>query len=382
MAYLTQEQAIARLKAKRGDTYDYSKVVYTRSSEKVEIICEKHGSFWQTFSGHCSGNSCPKCNGRKSRYSSLDEIIKAFKITHGDTYNYSRAEASKLKDKFVITCKTHGDFEQRGSNHIRGDGCPKCASHKYIDTQIKIRKFKAAHGDKYDYSKFKYINATTPATIICPHHGEFKQIIAHHEKGSGCPFCHRVFFGHKRKTQEQVIEQFIKVHGYKYDYSLVEFKKKTEKVKIICRTHGVFEQLAREHARGKGCRECSFRGWSRTKFTELCDKYNYGDGLLYLVRIFGDGEEFFKVGITSMSVVERFGKSRVRPYSINIVSTVKLTGDVIYDLENKLKFLMREHKYTPEHKFKGYTECFSHIPKEVLKLLNSFEKSDQLQLIA
>lgn len=382
MAYLTQEQAIARLKAKRGDTYDYSKVVYTRSSEKIEIICEKHGSFWQTFGGHCSGDNCPKCNGRKSRYSSLDEIIKAFKIKHGDTYDYSKAEALKLRDKFTITCRIHGDFEQRGSNHIRGDGCPNCASHKYIDTQVKIRKFRVVHGDKYDYSKFKYINAITPAIIICPHHGEFKQTIANHEKGSGCPFCHRIFFGHKRKTQEQVIEQFIKVHGYKYDYSLVVYKKKTEKVKIICRTHGVFEQLAREHARGSGCRECTFRGWSRTKFVKLCGKHNRGDGLLYLIKILGDGEEFYKIGITSMSVFERFRGSRIKPYSFNVVKEAKLAGDVIYDLENQLKFLMKEYAYTPKHKFKGYTECFSYIPPEVLRLLGGFENSGQLQLIA
>lgn len=381
MAYLTQEQAIARLVDTHGDRYDYSKVVYKSSAEKIEIICREHGSFWQRFGCHKHGSNCPKCR-RNPRITSHQDLIERFFKIHGDKYDYSKVKYTNAKAKIIITCGIHGDFKQLASNHVRGDGCPKCASHKYIDTEVKIKKFRSVHGDKYDYSKFKYINATTPAIIICPHHGEFKQTIAHHEKGSGCPFCHRVFFGHKRKTQEQVIEQFIKVHGYKYDYSLVVYKKKTEKVKIICRTHGVFEQLAREHARGSGCRECTFRGWSRTKFVKLCGKHNQGDGLLYLIKILGDGEEFYKMGITSMSVFERFRGSRIKPYSFNVVKEARLAGDVIYDLENQLKFLMKEYTYTPKHKFKGYTECFSHIPKEVHRLLDNLEKSDQLQLIA
>lgn len=48
----------------------------------------------------------------------------------------------------------------------------------------------------------------------------------------------------KRKTREQFIEEAIKVHGDRYDYSLVEYKTKEDKVKIICPIHGIFEQKA------------------------------------------------------------------------------------------------------------------------------------------
>ena len=44
-----------------GDLYDYSKVVYTRAKDKVEIICKTHGSFWQTPDNHRAGSGCPKC---------------------------------------------------------------------------------------------------------------------------------------------------------------------------------------------------------------------------------------------------------------------------------------------------------------------------------
>jgi hypothetical protein len=41
-----------------------------------------------------------------------------------------------------------------------------------------------------------------------------------------------------RKPQEQVIEDFRKVHKDKYDYSKVQYIKAKEKVIIICPEHG------------------------------------------------------------------------------------------------------------------------------------------------
>jgi len=47
-------------------------------------------------------------------------------------------------------------------------------------------------------------------------------------------------------------------HGDKYDYSLVEYKNRESKVKIICPKHGIFEQNAQSHyQKGHGCLRCS-----------------------------------------------------------------------------------------------------------------------------
>ena len=45
-----------------GDQYDYSKVEYKNSNEKVCIICKEHGEFWMTPMNHLLGQGCPKCN--------------------------------------------------------------------------------------------------------------------------------------------------------------------------------------------------------------------------------------------------------------------------------------------------------------------------------
>jgi len=46
---------------------------------------------------------------------------------------------------------------------------------KKLTTEEFIKKAREVHGDKYDYSKVEYLNATTPVVIICPKHGEFKK---------------------------------------------------------------------------------------------------------------------------------------------------------------------------------------------------------------
>ena len=72
--------------------------------------------------------------------------------------------------------------------HLNGSGCPYCAG-KNFSTEEMIEKFKKVHQDKYDYSKFTYVNNYTKGIIICPEHGEFLQTPNNHKNGNGCPQC-------------------------------------------------------------------------------------------------------------------------------------------------------------------------------------------------
>lgn len=60
---------------------------------------------------------------------------------------------------------------------------------KKLTTEEFIRRAKEVHGDKYDYSKAKYIDCKTKVCIICPIHGEFWQIPTEHLRLRGCPEC-------------------------------------------------------------------------------------------------------------------------------------------------------------------------------------------------
>src|SRR6056297_2875605 len=61
----------------------------------------------------------------------------------------------------------------------------------------------------------------------------------------------------KRRSIDELINIFRKVHGDKYDYSLVSTTKTKQKVKIICPIHGIFEQTVSGHLRGNNCKKCS-----------------------------------------------------------------------------------------------------------------------------
>lgn len=116
-----------------------------------------------------------------------DFISKAIAV-HGEKYDYSKVEYVNTLTKVTIICPIHGVFEQRPKVHLGGCGCPYCGSSSRT-TETFIKAARRVHGDKYDYSKVKYINSYTEVTIICPNHGEFKQQPTLHLKGYGCSKC-------------------------------------------------------------------------------------------------------------------------------------------------------------------------------------------------
>ena len=61
----------------------------------------------------------------------------------------------------------------------------------------------------------------------------------------------------KKLNTEDFIEKSKLIHNNKYDYSLVEYKNNKTKVKIICPSHGIFEQIACNHLNGKNCFKCN-----------------------------------------------------------------------------------------------------------------------------
>lgn len=125
-------------------------------------------------------------------------------------------------------------------------------------TKIFIDKAINKHGDKYDYSKVKYINSKSKVTIICKIHGEFEQKPSGHLYGYGCIKCGLDFLSNKFKdTLDEFIEKAKNAHGEIYDYSLVEYINSQTKIKIICKIHGIFEQKPNSHINGRNCPECS-----------------------------------------------------------------------------------------------------------------------------
>lgn len=124
---------ISRANLKHHNTYNYEKAIYINRREKLEIVCEKHGSFWKLPQAHERGEGCPYCNNRAKN---TKIIVEEFKLVHGDRYDYSDVKYTKSILPVIIKCRVHGVFEQAPSEHKRGKGCMKCC-HKQRSNTIK-----------------------------------------------------------------------------------------------------------------------------------------------------------------------------------------------------------------------------------------------------
>jgi ribosomal protein L36 len=181
----TTQEFIEQSNKIHNNKYDYSKTKYVDSRIEVIIICPEHGEFKQKPRNHLPGHGCPKCAGKNQ---TTKEFIKKAKKIHGNRYDYSKTEYINISTKVVIICKKHGEFEQLPPIHLEGYGCSKCSG-RYMDTEYFIEKAKKIHKDKYDYSKTKYIKATSKLIITCKKHGDFKQRPGSHLEGRGCSKC-------------------------------------------------------------------------------------------------------------------------------------------------------------------------------------------------
>ena len=192
-----------------------------------------------------------------------DIFIQKAIVKHNNKYNYDKVIYKGSKEYITIHCELHGDFIQWPSNHLHGQGCPKCydirRSSKCIKTQNEfINDCILAHGNYYDYTKSIYISGNKEVTIICPKHGEFNQKPSNHLSGRGCKECGKYSFldQYLSKNRKIFLEESIAIHNNYYDYSLVEYINCKIKVCIICPKHGEFNQKPDHHVTGRGCPKC------------------------------------------------------------------------------------------------------------------------------
>lgn len=122
-----------------------------------------------------------------------------------------------------------------------------------MQSRIKsfVEKAKIIHGDRYDYSSVTDIDSKAKVKITCREHGIFEQTVYRHLQGRGCSRC-----SGNIKPFSEIVVNFRKVHGDKYDYSQAVYINAKTKIKIICPLHGEFWQTPSNHMKHGGCYEC------------------------------------------------------------------------------------------------------------------------------
>jgi hypothetical protein len=262
----TTEIFVKRAREIHGDRYEYSKVDYTAALKKVSISCKEHGEFEQTPSKHLMGRGCIPCGINKCATGisiPFEDFIRRAREKHGDKFTYIQESYTMQSSKFRFICPTHEEVQMTGVCHLKSvTGCPKCRFIQTAKSKTRgIDKFiemcKAKHGEKYEYSNIgSYQNGKSVITIGCPTHGEFQQVASKHLMG-GCRKCADDLHASKsRKTLEEFVIDAQRIHGDRYEYSLVEYKNSKININIICKIHGVFTKIPSEHLNGQGCQKC------------------------------------------------------------------------------------------------------------------------------
>lgn len=96
---------------------------------------------------------------------SNEEFLKLIKQIHGDKYDYNKTLYNNKRNKVMLTCLKHGDFEKWPSALINGEGCVECSNelrqirlleHSKLTRKNRkenfLKKASQVHGNKYDYS--------------------------------------------------------------------------------------------------------------------------------------------------------------------------------------------------------------------------------------
>jgi hypothetical protein len=204
------------------------------------------------------------------------EFIRRCLNKHGDAaYSYLNTFFIGVKNSITVTCLHHGDFEVIAKDHVTGRSlgkCPKCltaATMSQVEKKFEqgfIKRAKAKHGDKYDYSQVVYVNSSTKVEILCKQHGVFECTPGNHlGRSSGCPTCRNIENGirlkqfrsqHQDERRREKRIQMIDTHP-QYDYSKTVIGPLSLKVIVTCKKHGDFEVVPNNFVKIQvPCKKC------------------------------------------------------------------------------------------------------------------------------
>ena len=233
----------------------------------------------------------------------------------------------------------------------RNNTCVASAMQRQYENFIKLANM--VHEDSnLDFSNIVFSGFNSFLEIECRKHGKTRVVARQVLGGRGCVGC---------KHEAEFMYEAAKKFKNKYDLSKVKLRYKEDHIQIGCKVHGFVTQQGSSFLR-VGCKECAPKsfGASKKKYTEICSDRHNSKSNLYILRCFGDGEEFYKIGISAAGVKVRFTRTRI-PYKYEVVRLIKGLASEIWELEKQAHRALKKHKYYPMVHFAGHTECFKTI---------------------
>lgn len=127
----TFQEFLEKANKVHNNAYTYIEDSYTKTSDKVEVICKYHGHYKVNVGSHLAGVKCPECakiqRGLKRRVS-FEDFEKQASERYNNKFTYIKESYVSLSRHMDIICPKHGKFTTRPQKHLKGTyGCEGCA---------------------------------------------------------------------------------------------------------------------------------------------------------------------------------------------------------------------------------------------------------------
>jgi hypothetical protein len=128
---LSTQQFIDKAKALHGEKFDYSITEYVNATTKIKIVCREHGEQEMLPHHHTHSKSygCSVCGKQainNKKQFTTEEFIS--KISDLKGLNFDKTVYKSKREKVIVTCLIHGDYETKAEILLKGHGCRKCSS--------------------------------------------------------------------------------------------------------------------------------------------------------------------------------------------------------------------------------------------------------------
>lgn len=325
------ENFIKRAKLIHNNKYAYDKVIYTKQLENVIITCPitNHGDFPQKPKIHLKGSGCHKCAELKiqqhhnSLRKSLENFIDEANKLHNYKYDYSKTVYIKNTKDIIIICPIHDSFVQTPKSHLKNNssGCQKCSDIKRSEnSRMTLNEFinsaNIIHNNTYSYNNTIYIGSSEYVLITCSIHGNFSQTPSAHLQGQGCKYCGIIRRANSHRYDiKTFIENAIKIHGDKYDYSETIYYGGDFHLDIFCKIHQKkFPQRAASHLIGQGCPDCGREKVERS-LTMTFEDFKLAANLKFNYKYDYSKFNYTSLGSTNKSIIicKEHGEISQRP---------------------------------------------------------------------
>ena len=190
--------------------------------------------------------------GRKK---TTEEFIEDARNVHGDRYLYDKTVYVNAKEDVIITCREHGDFPQRATNHIQGRGCEECGgTAKYTIEKIKNNpNFKS---ENIIINKLYQLDGNSVCDcecVICKHTWSTEARLL--TSGCGCPKCVGLVSLLKEEVELELLAKLphIKLKSETYNHA-------KEINLFYCETHNFEFDACFDDVRIRkyGCKFCGY----------------------------------------------------------------------------------------------------------------------------